>query len=553
MVKYNNGLIKGPEFFSDVYSYFIRGGYFVILIQNILTIITMAFTLAFIIFFFFFLDWIRIGKCESEESCGNFSDYIVYPTSFHNTTVNVFMFIYIAMFSCYWLVVSKTLFSEIFRYLKYRNYFKIIGIKTSEIRVITWRDVVQKMIEYDNTLSPEIIVGSIMNKNNYTIAMIGSNLFKIDPNYYTETFIWLVDVGILSQIIQDAKDTKKIKVDTQRVKHTMWFLAVISIVLLPFSFTLMIVHYIVNITTDIYTKKSYLGPKEWTVYAKLLFREYNELQHIFSARITKSYEYAGKYEQKFNAHLTNSLMEKTIFTLGACLTLLVILTFYNEALVLYIKLFDRTLIWYITILVTTITVARMAMVDPSSVDESAEKVMEKIAKHTHYFPQHWKKKCHTSDVLDEYKILFKYKLSSIFIEIASIFVIPYYIFCHLPTDIELIATFIEENTVYCEGIGHICKAGLSTKLNIYSSTYNGYADEYELLIEDDKIERSINNFKKYYYSENKEIPINDNSDGESDNESENNYLDLEKNNKNNNTGSTYEKNPIQKSVFSIET
>ncbi len=508
MVKYNNGLTKDPDFFANVYAYFIRGGYFVILVQNILTIITMAFTLGFITFICFFLDWVRIGTCESEATCGNFNDYIVYPTSFHNTSTNVCMFIYITMFFCYWALITKTLIGEIIRYLKYRNYFKMIGIRTSEIKVLTWLDVVDKMIQYDPSLTPEIIVGSIMNKNNYTIAMIGSNLFKINPAYYTETFIWLIDVGILSQIIADSKNTKKIKVDTDKIKYTMWFLATLSVLLLPFSFTIMIVHYIVNITTDIYTKKSYLGPKEWTIYAKLLFREYNELQHIFSLRIAKSYEFASKYEQKFSAHLTNSLMEKTIFTLGACLTLLVILTFYNEALVLYIKLFDRTLIWYITIIVTAITVARMAMVDPASVDESAEEIMEKIAEHTHYFPKHWINKCHTSDVLDEYKSLFKYKLSSIFVEVASIFVIPYYIFFHLPKDIELIAAFIEDNTVYCEGVGHICKAGFTTNLSMYSSTYGGYTNandyEYELIIEDDKIERSLENFKKYYYRDQNE-------------------------------------------------
>lgn len=507
MVKYNNGLVKCPEFFCDVYSYFVRGGYFVILIQNILTIITMAFTLGFITFVCFFLDWVRIGKCESDETCGNFSDYIVYPTSFHTTSVNVFMFIYIFMFSCHWLLVTKTLLSEIVRFLKYRNYFKIIGINTNEIKVLSWQDVITKMMQYDDTLTPEIIVGSIMSKHNYTISMIGNNLFKIDPIYYTETFVWLIDVGILSQIISDANDTEKINVDRKKIKHTMWFLAILSILMLPFSFTIMIVHYLINITTDIYTKKSYLGPKEWSIYAKLLFREYNELQHVFTSRITKSYEFASKYEQKFSAHLMNSLMEKTIFTLGACLTLLVILTFYNEALVLYIKLFDRTLIWYITILVTSITIARLTMVDPSTVDETAEEVMIKIAQHTHYFPNHWKGNCHKSETLEEYKMLFKHKITSIFIEIASIFVIPYYILFHLPSDIEIIADFIEKNTERVEGIGHICKAGLLHKLSVYSSVYGKYINEYDLLIEDDKIERSINNFKKYYYQQNFEIEL----------------------------------------------
>lgn len=501
MAKYNNGLVKNPQFFFDVYSYFVRGGYFVILVENILNIITTALTLLFITFSCFFIDWKRIGKCESENTCGNFHDYIVYPTKFYNTAINVCMFTFVSIFFVYWIWITYVLIDEMVKYLKYRNYFKMIGIRTSEIKVITWIDIVKKMIEYDNTLTPEIIVGSIMNKDNYIIAMIGSNLFNIDPVYYTQTFIWLINIGILREIFLETKEKKKIIVDTNKVVMVMRFLAPLQIIAIPFILIIMIVNYVINMTTDIYTKRLYFGPKEWTNYAKLLFREYNELPHIFNLRIAKSYEFAGKYEQKFSAHLTNVLMEKSIFTLGTCLTLLVALTFYNEALVLYIKLFDHTLIWYITILVTAITVARMAMVDPASVDESAEEVMKKIAEHTHYFPSSWVNKCHTSDVLDEYRALFKYKLSSIFVEIASIFVIPYYVCKHLEKDIELIAAFIEENTVYCEGVGHICKAGLSNHFSIYSSVEGAYAKDYELLIDDEKIERSIKHFKEYYSQE----------------------------------------------------
>lgn len=490
---------RDPQFFSDVYSYFIRGGYFVILVENILNILTIALTLVFITFVSFFIDWVKIGRCQSEDTCGNFHEYIVYPTKFHNTATNICMFIFIIMFFIYWVWITKVLVGEIIRYLKYRNYFKTIGIRTSEIKVLTWLDVVKKMIEHDNTLTPEIIVGSIMNKENYIIAIIGSNLFNINPIYYTQTFIWLINVGILGQIFNESENNKKISVDTKKISLIMKILAVIQLLALPFIFTIMIVHYIINLTTDIYTKKSYFGPKEWTVYAKLLFREYNELPHIFNLRISKSYEHASKYEQKFSAHLTNVLMEKTIFTLGTCLTLLVILTFYNETLVLYIKLFDRTLIWYITLIVTAITVARMAMVDPASVDESAEEVMKKISEHTHYFPKKWIEKCHTTNVLEDYKTLFKYKLSSIFVEVISIFIIPYYMLSDLPNDIELIAKFIEENTFYSEEVGHICKAGLSSNnLSLYSSVDDKFNNEYQLLIDDEKIERSIKNFREYY-------------------------------------------------------
>ena len=492
------GLTKSPEFFSDVYSYFMRGGYYAILIENILHIITTGSTLAFITFVTFCVDWNSIGRCQSEDTCNNFSEYVIYPKHFHTTFTVACMIMFIIVFSIYWVITLLTLVKESVRYLRIRNYFKNIGIRTDEIKVLTWLDVVKNMIENDNDLNPEIIVGSVMNKDNYLIAMVGSSAFNIDEAYYTKVFLWVINVVVLNQIFSQPNN-KKISVDTHAVSNMIKILAVAQIILCPFTFTLTIVHSIINVTTDIYTGNSYLGPKEWTTHARLSFREYNELPHIFDIRINKSYEHAGKYEQKFSAHIMNMLMKRIIFTLGTFLTLLVFLTFYNETLVLYIKLFNRSLIWYITILVTLITVCRMAIVDTTSINESAEEIMEKIAEHTHYFPECWKGKCHKCDILEKYKTLFTYKLVNILYELISIFYIPYYMLYKMPDDLEKIALFIEGNTKYCEGIGHICSAGLSTNLNVFS-TYDGDYASYELLIEDEKIKRSLANFNNYYSS-----------------------------------------------------
>ena len=59
-----------------------------------------------------------------------------------------------------------------------------------------------------------------------------------------------------------------------------------NIFIIPFALSMLLINYIVNITTDIYTKKTVVA-KEWTTYAKLLFREYDELPHIFYERINK--------------------------------------------------------------------------------------------------------------------------------------------------------------------------------------------------------------------------------------------------------------------------
>jgi len=509
-----NEMKKDPSFFSDAYIYFTRGGYWCIFIENVLNIIVTLSTLIFLMFVFFFLDWDAIAQCDSEATCSSVDTYIITPAIFHSSPTSGFMILFLIMFFIYWISISAGLVMDMFKFLKYRIYFKSkLGINADELKVLSWSDVVRKMITADNTLSPEIIVGSIMKKDNYLIAMISSNVFKMNPIFYTNTFLWLVNVCILNQIFP--KNTTILIVtfsDYEKIKKILKLLGVIQIILLPFTFTIMFVHYAINFTTNIYTQKT-IGPKEWTLYGKFLFREYNELPHIFNDRLRKSYKYALQYEQKFNVHMTNIIIEKFTFLFGTYLTFLILIWFYDDRFVMYIKLFDRDLLWYIAILTSIISVLRLMTVSPSTVDESSEEIIHKMTKYTHYFPNRWNGKCHQHDVYNEIMSLYKYKIMGIFLELLSVIVLPFYMIFKISDSTETIARFIERNTTYNNSIGYICKHSLisdigslgmssvdneSIEMGTFSISVAGSSNESTSLIETDKRERSTRNFLSYY-------------------------------------------------------
>ena len=279
----------------------------------------------------------------------------------------------------------------------------------------------------------------------------------------------------------------------------MKILGILQIIVLPFTLSILLIHYIVSFTTDIYTKKSYIGPKEWTIYAKLLFREYNELPHIFNDRIEKSYKHASKYEQKFNSHMMNIVMDKIIFILGTYLTLLVIMTLYDERIVMYMRLFNRNLLWYVAIITSLISLAKLMMVYPSTIEESAEEIMKEIVKHTHYFPKRWGNTYNQYEVLSDFRNLYKYKVLSMIIEVCSVFVIPFYILFRLHEDIENVSKFIERNTIRHEKLGYVCRMSAvgSNECQVTEENMDGN-DNTVLLIGDEKMERSTQNFLTYY-------------------------------------------------------
>lgn len=494
-------LKEHPKFFINIYTYFIRGGYKCIIVENILNIIVTNVTLFSIIFICFCLNWNTFNQCESNLTCLNINNYIVKPMLFHNTSTIIFMFIFIAIFIIYWICTTYVLLIDIFKYYDYKQFFEInLEIDSDELKVLSWTDVVIKLKNYDNSLTTESIVGSIMRKNNYLIAMVESNVFNINTLYYTNTFIWLIDICIFNQIFpSDSDKINFLNINTNKIQKIVRIIGIIQILLLPFTLTIMITHYVISFTTDIYTKKSYIGPKEWTIYAKLLFREYNELLHIFNERIAKSHKYAVQYEEKFNVHMMNIIMKKIIFLLGTYLTILVCLTLWDERKVMYITLFNRNLLWYVAILTTIITIARYTIVYQSTVDESAEEIMLHIVKHTHYYPNKWKNKCNDYYVFNEFKSLYKYEIFSILTELISVIVIPIYMIIKMPNNINDIIKFIEENTIIDKQIGYVCKHGILNYIPTFESremeTINiediGYS-EYN------KQQRSSKNFISYY-------------------------------------------------------
>ena len=486
-------LLGNPTFFSDLYNYYIKGGFWCIFVENLLNIILTGFILFFVTFVLFFINWALISKCESEATCSDISTYIISPSKFYSINMNNFMIFFIVMFIIYWVFMSFVMLKDIFKNIKYRSFF-VHSLRTTddEIKVSSWNDILKKLIEHDNNLSTEYIIGSIMRRDNYIISIIGSNIFNINPIYYTHSFLLVLNICILNQIFLYGV------YDKTRIKYTMIIIGIISICILPFTIIIVIIHYLVSFITDVYAKKSYIGPKEWILYAKLLFRDYNELPHIFNDRITKSYKYASQYEQKFNSHMINIIMDKLIFFLGICLTLLVLLTLYDERIVMYVSMFGRNLLWYIAIITSMISLARFVMVYPSEIEETSEEIMNNIIKYTHY-PFHTNKTTNQYEILNEFRKLYKYKIIGILIEICAVFVIPFYIIIK-SSDIESVLKFIENNTVRHKKLGFICRMSVIDDNNIDIVDEHEDTNSTTLLIGDTKMDMSTNNFNSYYYS-----------------------------------------------------
>eukprot|EP00794_Sanderia_malayensis_P003584 gene3583-4088_t len=159
-------------------------------------------------------------------------------------------------------------------------------------------------------------------------------------------------------------------------------------------------------------------------YGRLYLRHLNELDHEFQARLNKAYEPASKYMNSFTSPLATILAKYVLnsldhrsqwdlapgdtnvtFFAGALLSVLLGLSFYDQDV---LKVSN----------VITVMAALGILIKACSTfipDENfvwcPEALMKQVLTYTHYIPDHWKGRSHTSEVREQFSRLFQYKFA----------------------------------------------------------------------------------------------------------------------------------------------
>lgn len=451
---------SNPNFFENVYNYYIRGGYNCIVVQNIMTIFTTAFLMLFSTIILFCIKWKEMMSCDSEDTCLSVSDYYMSQDEM-STPLKVCMKFYFSIFAIYWIWCTFTYIIQIFTFIPYKNYYeKGLGIAKDDLVGIEWNDVINSMIKYDIELNHTIIVSSIMRKDNYLIALFNKNIIGVTSFFYTNYFEWILNICILNHIFTDRHRLNIATIrDRPMIVRRFRILGILMLVFSPFILAILLVYCIVKFTADFYTKKNYFGPKEWNMYAKWKFREYNELQHIFDKRVDRSYKYAVRYEEKFNSHMINVITNQLVFVAGTLLSVLIVITLFDERISLYVKLMERNLLWYVAILTSMIAICKVFFVTPDSKSKTHNEIMKDISRYTHYYPKKWKGSVHTRKTYDSFRKLYTYKVMALVKELLGVILVPVIMIFYMPKNMNIVLQYIEDITIYHSKLGHICKYG----------------------------------------------------------------------------------------------
>ena len=433
------------SFYYNLYEYYYRGGFLNIIFSKILEIISLVFGVFFMCFIFILLDWNKILKCGKEndiQDCGEIFIYI-------NPQFPNFFCILFLLFSTIFTIYRIFLFFSNYKSILeiYEFYNNKLNISADELHTMKWCNVIKRISDYSE-LSIYDITYIILKQENYLTALVNENIINISPNLYTKQ----LELNIKYIFLNNIENLN----DNENINSKFILFGILNLIFSVFIFIYLILYFFISNVDEFVSNKYTLGTRTYTVYAKRKFRNYNEYKHYFKKRINKSLYYSNQYIKQFPSPILEMLGKFIGFITGTFIGLFLIFSILDESILLYVRLFDRSLIFYTGIFGAISAASRSLINDPEDSIYNPEDIMKKIYKYTYYLPYEWDGKCNTYYVRNEFLKMFKYKIFLFLNDLISVVTTPIILIFVLPKQRVKMINFLLNNTKYIKNVGNIC-------------------------------------------------------------------------------------------------
>ncbi|KAG8389222.1 hypothetical protein BUALT_Bualt02G0206400 [Buddleja alternifolia] len=525
-------------FLERIYTYYCEKGLWCIIIKWIFELLSLAFTICFSGFFLLYVDWngLRNAKCGMDAVESGIKPCDLSKEALHEhpltplTLSKAIIVGYLGIFSVYWIFCFLRFFAQLKETLKIRQFYhNSLHVADNEIQTMPWALILEKVVQVQclqqlcvvKNLSMQDVVMRLMRKENYLIGMLNKGVLafpisgwvpgagitaNVGPNnvqhrlVLPKTLEWTLNWCILQSMFdRNFRIRRDFISDPKTLKKRLMVVGFVLILLSPFLVIFMLVYLFLRHAEQFYNHPSTASSRRWSNLSKWIFREFNEVDHLFKHRINSSIVHASDYLKQFPSPILTIIAKFISFVSGGFAAVLIIIAFLEESL-LEGHIFGRNLFWYAAIVGTITAISRAAMIDELLVLDP-QGTMSQVVQHTHYMPKRWRGKENTDTVRLEFETLFQYTGMMLLEEMASIFLTPYLLLFVVPKKVDDILQFIVDFTVDVEGVGHVCSFSLFDFRNHgnkkYGSPYNSPRDQRS---SQGKMEKSFLSFQITYPS-----------------------------------------------------
>lgn len=495
------------KFLIHFYNYYYRKGYYCILIENFVNLFILGFIIFFITFLSSFIDYnILLDSYNLYESI---------DININKLSYSILIFIF---FSSILLIRQFIiLIQETYRYHKIKKFYNNqLNIDDTIIETMPWNFIISKLCNLNNIHNikptPFEITNRIMRKENYFIALINKNIidFNLDIpfygkyNYFTQILEWTLHITIIDFFFDKSNN---VKIDFLRndlidklstsLTYRFRFIGIISLICLPFILFLLLAYYIFKYGQE-YKSNSFFNSRQWSLYSKWKFREFNELTHIYQNRINNAHKLAIDYVDQFPSYKLSHFSRLIEFISSSILIVIIIFSIDKPEILTKLYIYDtKTALWLIGILGSVISVCR-SFIPSENFIFNPENTMIKIYKYTHYMPNDWKKNCHTEFVSNSFKQFFNFKIIYFINELIGIIIIPFILIFKLPSYSYDIVSFINSHTSDISELGYVCSFATFDFKRNGNPEYGINNSNNSLISYGAKMENSYINFSENY-------------------------------------------------------
>ncbi|KAL2556916.1 autophagy 9 (APG9) [Forsythia ovata] len=480
-------------FFERIYTYYCEKGLWCIIIKWIFELLSLVFIICFSGFFLLYVDWngLRNAKCGMDAVESGIKPCDLSKEALHKHPLTPFTLSkaiivgYLGIFSIYWIFCFLRFFAQLKETLKIRQfYYNILHVTDNEIQTMPWALILEKVVEVQSLqqlcvvkdLSVHDVVMRLMRKENYLIGMVNKGVLafpisgwvpgagptvRVGPNgmqhrlVLTKTLEWTLNWCILQSMFDRNFCLRREFVsDPKTLRKRLMIVGFAMLLLSPFLVIFMLVYLFLRHAEQFYNHPSTASHRRWSNLSKWMFREFNEVDHLFKHRINSSVVHASDYLKQFPSPILTIVAKFISFVSGGFAAVLIIIAFLEESL-LEGHIFGRNLFWYAAVFGTITAISRAAMVDELLVLDP-QGAMSLVVQHTHHMPKRWRGKENTETVRVEFETLFQYTGMMLLEEMTSIFITPYLLLFVVPKRVDDILQFIMDFTVDVEGVRHVC-------------------------------------------------------------------------------------------------
>eukprot|EP00003_Mantamonas_plastica_P018928 TRINITY_DN308_c0_g1_i4.p1 TRINITY_DN308_c0_g1~~TRINITY_DN308_c0_g1_i4.p1 ORF type:complete len:482 (-),score=155.91 TRINITY_DN308_c0_g1_i4:179-1624(-) len=394
-------------FFTRVYDYYQKQGYYNAVLAGFLHILNLAFIIGFSTFLIGFVDYhILFSTYDINASIG----------SNHITEFHPFSIVCLVVFSLWWLSQFGAFIRDASKYGELYTYFnEDLKIEEKMLRTMKWNEVVETLIAFHRSnqsirfqIDELAVTNYIMRKDNYMIALFNQEVIQLESGFLpmlsnntllTNGLNWNLQTCLLNNFF--AKDApledllavgrKPAIVEALQRSFRIW--GVINLILSPFILVFLVIYFFFRYTQEFYRNPKKLGMREWTLFSKWKFREFNELPHVFERRLQASYQPAEKYLVYFPVPMLTTVARFLSFVSGAFAAVLLFLSIIDEQLLLKMELGGKAIVWWIGVLGTVFAMSR-AYIPEENLVYDPNKLMKDTSRAVRYIPDSWRHKAH---------------------------------------------------------------------------------------------------------------------------------------------------------------